>query len=299
MTQLKNLLELLLFHTIKLFTRACPRLLCLAAGRIIGCIFYVFDKKHRSLALSNLKIAFGQEKPLPELKKISRKSFQHFGEFLIYFIKFSVTNDQKKEGLAVIEGKKYLEDALKKGKGVLLFSAHYGNWEIASFFLCKLGKLNVVARPLDNKNLEKKLLEIRRTLGAQVIYKLDATRQIIRKLRANEMVAIIIDQNVLRSQAVFVDFFGKKAATTPSLATFSLRTGAPIIPIFCYPLSPHPYYVRIGKPIDIPLKGDYKEDILKITQQCTNIIEEQIRQNPVYWLWFHNRWKTRPKNNKE
>jgi len=299
MKQLKNSLELLFFHTIKFFTRACPRFLCLAAGRIIGYLFYVFDKKHRSLALSNLKIAFAQEMTLPELKKISKKSFQHFGEFLIDFIKFSVTKDRKKEGLAVIEGKKYLEDALKKGKGVLLLSAHYGNWEIASYFLCKLGKLNVIARPLDNKNLEKKLLDLRRTLGAQVIYKLDATRQIIRKLRANEMVAILIDQNVLRSQAVFVDFFGKKAATTPSLATFSLRTSAPIIPIFCYPLSPHPCYVRIVKPIDISLKGDYKEDILKITQQCTNIIEEQIRQNPIYWLWFHNRWKTRPKNNKE
>jgi KDO2-lipid IV(A) lauroyltransferase len=104
----------------------------------------------------------------------------------------------------------------------------------------------------------------------------------------------LIDQNVLRQQAVFVDFFGKKAATTPSLASFSLRTKAPLIPIFCYPTSSHAYHLKIFSPLSTTLGGNYHQEVLKITQICTKIIETQIRKNPDYWFWFHNRWKTRP-----
>ncbi|MCK4496432.1 MAG: hypothetical protein KAU91_08790, partial [Candidatus Aminicenantes bacterium] len=78
------------------------------------------------------------------------------------------------------------------------------------------------------------------------------------------------------------------------LATFFLRTKAPLLPIFCYPSSSHTYNIKILKPLEIVLKGDYNQDVLKITQLCTKIIECQIRKNPIYWFWFHNRWKTRP-----
>jgi KDO2-lipid IV(A) lauroyltransferase len=108
------------------------------------------------------------------------------------------------------------------------------------------------------------------------------------------MVAILIDQNVLDSEAVFVDFFEKAAATTPGLATFHLRTQAPIIPVFSTPTSAYSFFVKILPPINFSPSGDYNQDVLKITQICTKIIEDQIRDNPKYWLWFHNRWKTRP-----
>ena len=145
-----------------------------------------------------------------------------------------------------------------------------------------------------NKLLEAQLLKLRESLGTKVIYKRQATKQILHSLRENSMIALLIDQNVLKSQAVFVDFFGKKAATTPSLAAFFLRTRAPLLPVFCHPTSSHMYQLKIFPPLKISLEEDYDQDILKITQICTMIIEDQIRKNPSYWLWFHNRWKTRP-----
>ncbi len=274
------------------------RKLCLFAGRILGLIFYYLDKRHRLIALTNLTAAFGPERTSAELKRIARESFIHFGEFLAEINKFPRLKEEKKSRLFLVEGEENLLEALSKEKGVLLFSAHYGNWEIAPYILTKKGKMSVVARPLDNKRLEAQLLKLRESLGTKVIYKHQATKQILQSLRENRMIALLIDQNVLKSQAVFVDFFGKKAATTPSLAAFFLRTRAPLLPVFCYPTSSHTYQLKIFPPLKISLEEDYDRDILKITQICTMIIEEQIRKNPSYWLWFHNRWKTRPEGEK-
>lgn len=274
------------------------RKLCLFAGRILGLIFYYLDKRHRLIALTNLTAAFGPERTSAELKRIARESFIHFGEFLAEINKFPRLKEERKSRLFLVEGEENLLEALSKEKGALLFSAHYGNWEIAPYFLTKKGKMSIVARPLDNKLLEAQLLNLRESLGTKVIYKHQATKQILQSLRENRMIALLIDQNVLKSQAVFVDFFGKKAATTPSLAAFFLRTRAPLLPVFCYPTSSHMYQLKIFPPLKISLEEDYDRDILKITQICTMIIEDQIRKNPSYWLWFHNRWKTRPEGEK-
>jgi len=293
MTAFKSYAEFLIFQGIKFFFLFLPRRLCLFTGRFLGLSLYSLDKRHRLIALSNLKTAFGSELPSSALKEIARKSFVHFGKFLADLIKFSCFKEEQIKKLITVEGEENLKKALEKGKGALLFSAHYGNWEIAPYFISKKAKLNVIARPLDNELLEKELIKIRKRLGAKVIYKKDAAKRTLKSLQAKEIVALLIDQNVLRSQAVFVDFFGKSAATTPSLAAFFLRTKSPLVPIFCYLSSCDTYHLKILKPLEIGLSGNYDQDVLKITQICTKIIEVQIRKDPYCWLWFHKRWKTR------
>jgi len=294
MASFKELFEFSLFQIAKAPLSILSRKLCLSLGQTLGLAFYYLDKRHRLIALSNLKIAFGKELPPSELKRIARNSFMHFGKTFMDIIKLPRLGEEKRNALINVEGEENLLKALREKKGALLFSAHYGSWEIIPFFLAKKGKLSVIARPLDNKLLEKELLKLRTSQGSHVIYKNQATKKILQSLRAREMVAFLIDQNVLRKQAVFVDFFGKKAATTPSLASFSLKTKSPLIPVFCYPTSSHAYHIKIFSPLSITLEGNYNQDVLKITQICTKIIEIQIRKNPDYWLWFHNRWKTRP-----
>ena len=294
MGSLKELSEFSLFQIAKAPFSILSRKLCLSLGKILGFAFYYLDRRHRLIALSNLKIAFGKEVTASELKRIARNSFMHFGKTFMDIIKLSHLGEEKRNALINVEGEENLYKALQEKKGAILFSAHYGNWEIAPFFLAKKGKLSVIARPLDNKLLEKELFKFRTSQGAHVIYKHQATKKILQSLREKEMVAFLIDQNVLRQQAVFVDFFGKKAATTPSLAAFFLRTKSPLIPVFCYPTSSHALSIKIFSPLSITLGGDYNQEVLKITQICTKIIETQIRKNPEYWFWFHNRWKTRP-----
>jgi Kdo2-lipid IVA lauroyltransferase/acyltransferase len=272
-----------------------PRPFCLLLGRWLGMIFYFLDRRHRHTSLSNLQQAFGNILSVRERRSIARKSFAHFGRTIVDILKMSLSNPERVERLLSFEGEKNLKEALSKNRGILMFSAHYGNWEVAPLLISRYTRLNVIARPLDNPGFEKELRKIRAFFRAQVIYKQQASRDTLRALGRNEMVAILIDQNVLRREAVFVDFFGLTAATTPGLATFYLRTKAPLIPVFCFPEG-HKYIIHIGDPVDVRTTGDVKQDIRAITQQCTQRIEERIRLKPEYWLWFHDRWRSRPES---
>jgi len=287
-------LELWLFNSIGFIISLLPRKVCLLVGRNLGFLLYIFDKRHRLTAHKNLEIAFGKERTRKERSRIAKQSFKHFGSIVTDIIKLQRFPLEKIEKLITFSGKEHLEKAKSQGNGILIFTAHFGNWEVGSLLISKYGKLNVIARRSDNKLLEEKLIGIRKYFGVHVIYKQLATKKILQSLRNNETVAILIDQNVLRSEAVFVDFFGKKAATTPSVATFHLRTHAPLIPMFCYPTKSGKYHIRAFPPPDVNLSGDKKKDIATLTQACTTIIETQIKENPGLWLWFHDRWKSRP-----
>ncbi len=299
MAMFKDTLELLIFRIFKSLIFILPRKFCLVCGKMMGLIVYYVDKRHRRIALSNLKIAFGKESTSSDLKRIARGTFMHYGLSLMDIIKFSSLSEKRKTALIRAEGEKNLRTALQEKKGAILFTAHYGSWEIAPFYVSQFGRLSVIARALDNQRLEKELHKLRTKLGARVIYKHLATKQILQSLRAKEIVAFLIDQNVQKHQAVFVDFFGRQAATTPSLAAFFLKTKSPIIPLFCFPTPSHHYRIQILEPLELDLEGDYAQQVLKITQICTKIIEAQIRKNPEYWFWVHNRWKTRPDQTEE
>ena len=108
--------------------------------------------------------------------------------------------------------------------------------------------------------------------------------------------AIVIDQNFRDEGRVFVDFFGEAAATTPALGVLAVRTQAPVIPVFSWPEPDGGYRIEYRAEVRIPLTGDRAVDALEYTRVCTRIIEEQVRARPEYWLWMHQRWRTRPES---
>lgn len=294
MANVKERLEFFGFLSLAVPFSILPRSFCLSIGGFLGTMIYAIDRKHRKIAFSNLETAFDKQISPAEKKKLARSSFNHFGRVFADIIKTRSMKKERIQKFMSVEGTEHLDRALQRGKGALIFSAHFGNWEMATALVSQVGKVNVVARPLDNRLIEKELLRIRTKMGAHVIYKQQAARPILRSLRDNEMVAILIDQNTVRNLAVFVDFFGKSAATTPSLASFSLKTGAPLIAVFCYPIQAGKYRLKIHPPVETMVSGDEEQDVLKITQLCTKMIQNQIQEHPQFWLWFHDRWKTRP-----
>jgi KDO2-lipid IV(A) lauroyltransferase len=292
----RNRIEAALVWVLLKLLRPWPRRFRLGVGHLLGLCLYFVSTRLRAMALANLDRAFGESRSREEKIRIARGSFRHLGHLLCDIVAFQELNPEHLEEMAVFEGLDHLKRAHEQGKGVYLFTGHYGNWEMVALIHGYQGfPLAVVARPLDNPYLEKMLYGFRTMSGNEVIHKQGAAREILRAIRKGSGVAIVIDQNVRGEQGIFVDFFGSPASTTPALATLALKTESPIIPAFGVPLPDGRYRIRYLPPLEFERTGDTKADILNLTQKCTQVIEETIRAEPEFWVWMHRRWRTRPR----
>ncbi|MGD8376622.1 MAG: lysophospholipid acyltransferase family protein [Acidobacteriota bacterium] len=263
-------------------------------GHALGELWFRLDAGHREVARRNLEMAL-PGRSAGERREIARAAFRHFGAVLVDLLRFPSYDAEEVAARVRIDGWENLENALARGKGALLFTAHYGHWELAGLAQGFRGRpLDVVTRPLDNEWLERRLARARRRSGNRVIHKRAAIRGILRALREGRSVALVIDQNFRDAGRVFVDFFGRPAATTPTLGVLAVRTGAPVLPVFSWPEADGRYRIEY-RPEVLPVDTeDRAADALDLTRRCTGLIEAQIRARPEYWLWMHQRWRTRP-----
>ncbi len=226
------------------------------------------------------------------------KSFGNVALGILYAIWLKKISRETIESLVEVddESLNYMRRAFENKKGVLVLMGHFGNWELMgiSSGFNDLPVSNSVARKLDNPFLEKRLYKFRTTSGNRVIYKQNASKEIIRALKRNECVGILIDQNVAKNE-IYVDFFGKKAATTRSLASLALATGASIVPATSYPLKNGRFRTVYSPEISIEPTNDRKKDVQLLTQKGTDFLQAKIRECPEGWMWGHRRWKKRPK----
>ena len=270
--------------------RLLPMQLVLGAGALLGLAFYLVDGVHRRLAMSNLTAAF----PLrsrSECRTIARGMFSHFGRLLMVLLKFSTMKPERMLAQVEFEGEERVAAAHAHKKGVLLFTGHFGFWEInALVHALEMQPMAVLARPLDNPLLHDLLESLRRSTGNSVIYRRGAIRRVLRALSENQAVAILIDQHIQTSDAVYVDFFNRPAATTSALAALALRTGAPVVPVFALPLPGGRFRMVYEHPVDPPGPDD-PDAVREFTQRCTDVLEMYVRRYPNLWLWMHRRWR--------
>jgi KDO2-lipid IV(A) lauroyltransferase len=217
--------------------------------------------------------------------------FSHFGRLLMVILKFSTMSRERMLAHVEFEGEERVAAAHHHGKGVLLFTGHFGFWEInALVHALVMQPMAVLARPLDNPLLHELLESVRRSTGNSVIYRRGALRRVLRALAENQAVAILIDQHIQTSDAVYVDFFDRPAATTSALAAIALRTGAPVLPVFALPMPRGRFRMVYEHPVDPP-RSDGPDAIREFTQRCTDVLEMYVRRYPELWLWMHRRWR--------
>ena len=240
--------------------------------------------------MRNLQAAF----PLrsrAECRAIARGMFSHFGRLLTVLLKFSTMTPEQMLARVEFEGEERVRAAHAHGQGVLLFTGHFGFWEInALVHALALQPMAVLARPLDNPLLHDLLESMRTTTGNSVIYRRGAIRRVLRALEANQAVAVLIDQHIQTADAVYVDFFNRPAATTSALAALALRTGAPVVPVFALPLPGGRFRMVYEHAVDPP-SADDPDAIREFTQRCTDVLEMYVRRYPELWLWMHRRWR--------
>ena len=195
------------------------------------------------------------------------------------------------------EGKKHLDAALSQGRGVILVSAHFGNFPLMLGKLSMEGyKTGAIMRPMRDNRAEKFFIEKRRKFKIRTIYsqpRQACVENTIKALRNNEIVFIPIDQN-FGTGGVFVNFFGKKAATATGPVVLALRTKAMILPCFIVRQKDDTHKIIFEPPIDLEKDRLRKGIIIDTTQRLTDIIEAYIRIYPAEWGWIHRRWKSKP-----
>jgi Kdo2-lipid IVA lauroyltransferase/acyltransferase len=260
-------------------------------GTALGRTAYHVDAFHRRIALDNLRHAFPARSEA-ERRDIAREMFAHFGRLLLELTKFEHLSEREMLRLVDSEGLERVVQAHQQGRGVLFFTGHFGYWEMQaiahSLFVGR--PVSVLARPLDNPLLHELLQRIRTRTGNTVIYRQGAIRKVLRQLAANQGIALLIDQHLHTPDAVYVDFFGRPAATTSALAALALRTGAPVIPVFALPL-PRGRYRFVYEHAVEPPRTDAPDAIREFTQRCTDVLEMYVRRHPELWLWMHRRWR--------
>jgi KDO2-lipid IV(A) lauroyltransferase len=289
----RHRLEHLAVVSIVAVIRVLPMRAVLAAGTLLGRAFYVCDRAHRRLALQNLRAAF-PVRTEDECRGIAREMFSHFGRLLAVLLKFSTMPPQQMLACVEFDGEERVVHAHAQGRGVLLFTGHFGFWEInALVHALALKPMAVLARPLDNPLLHDLLESVRTATGNTVIYRRGAIRRVLRALEANQAVAFLIDQHMQPADAVYVDFFNRPAATTSALAALALRTGAPVVPVFALPLPGGRFRMVYEHAVEPPRAED-EHAIREFTQRCTDVLEMYVRRYPELWLWMHRRWRDIP-----
>jgi KDO2-lipid IV(A) lauroyltransferase len=274
--------------------RPLPRALVLAAGRALGGLYARFDRRHVAVATSNLRHAFPEWDEARRLAT-ARGVYRHFGAVILDLL--WMQDRTRKEILEIVTfaGGEHVAAALRTGKGFICATGHIGNWEAhAVGHGHAFAAAAVVGRPLDNPALDARLVRLRSSSGNTPISKRRALPDILRFLRSNQAVAILMDQNVQEDDGIFVRFFGRPAATTPVVAAIAAKTGCAVLPGHSVLLPDGRYLVTYEAPIYLEKGGDRKAEIARLTQELTSRIEHWVREHPDQWLWIHRRWKTQP-----
>lgn len=265
-------------------------------NKFLGSIVYLIARRHREIALSNLSIAFPQFS-LRERKKIAFKSVISivYGSFeLLYFLR----NPSRLQNVHV-EGRECLDKALEKKKGAIILTAHLGNFPLLGLRLVKAGlPVNFVIRPMRDKFADDYFHNLRTKAGVKTIFsypRKDCISKIIKALRNNELVVMLMDQN-FGTGGVWVKFFGKLAATPVGSIVLALRTKAAIVPAYIYRKSIGMYCIKIFPEEELILTENKDETIFLNAVKFTRIIESWIKIKEVgfQWGWVHKRWKSRP-----
>jgi KDO2-lipid IV(A) lauroyltransferase len=262
-------------------------------GARLGRLAFYLDERHREIVLRNLALALDGKNPAAN-RKLARHVFENLGKV---FFEIAWASRQSRRSLFEVirvEGLTHLQNAYRKGRGVLFLTAHFGNWEILSIFPAMIPyPVNIVYRPLDFRPLDRFFIDLRSRFGGRLIPTSKSAARIMKSLRRGEIVALLMDQNVDWYEGVFVDFFGHLACTSKGMALVALKTEAPVVPIFMA-RTEKGFEVTILPEIEPRRSGDKIKDIETNTAQYNKAIETMVRRYPDQWFWVHQRWKTKP-----
>lgn len=260
-------------------------------GKCLGSFVYSFDVPHRRIVRRNLRFSY-PEWSQNQIQGLSKRIFQHFGIGLFEVLQMACSTREDMLNNVQIEGDEILTKALAKQKGVIVVSAHLGNWEMGlQYCPCYLQMpLTGVAKRLRNTILDRLVHKLRTRFGNKIIYKKGALPEMTQALRQGQILGILMDIS-RRFDGVEVQFFGRRATATPAAAMLAIRCKSPVVPIFCHRNPGGKLVIRVERPVEIKRTGNLRSDLKTNTQLITDCVERAVRKCPEQWNWFLKRWK--------
>jgi len=257
-------------------------------GQTVGMVLYFLDMRHRRIVRRNLKFAY-PEWEWSKVLRVTRRVYQNFGITAMEIIQFSCSTREEIQARGfTVEGKENLEYFSNKN-GVILLSAHLGNWEFAAQYMTGFIRAHFVGvgRKIRFKPFERWVNGLRTRFGGELIDKKGAMPEMRKALRQGKVLGVLLDQ---AGEGATVKFFDRDVKAHAGVTLLALRSRSPVIPTFCV-RDENGYRIILEPPLDLQRTSDLRSDIHNNTQLMVDAIEKAIRAYPDQWFWFHKRWK--------
>ncbi len=266
-----------------------------AFGKKIGILLKKASRKRYTITLNNIAAAF-PEKNAEWHRDIAFKSYQNLGITLVELLAFPRLSDQDIADYIQCEGIGLVKELHAQGRGLILLSGHFGNWEMLAYSVGLFSELpvSIIVKTQQNMYADRLLNQYRTQRGNQVIPMHNAARSIIQKLRSGDAIALLADQSATGDKDIFIDFFGRPAATYEAPAALALRFKTPIVMGFAERRPDGTYYTKLSEIPHDDLENT-QEGIRELTRRHVQMLENAIRKRPELWSWQHRRWKHQPK----
>ncbi|MDD5409288.1 MAG: ELM1/GtrOC1 family putative glycosyltransferase [Candidatus Omnitrophica bacterium] len=283
-------LSCFLFKASSFFSSFLPLNASLFLGRRLGDLIYFFDAKHRAVAYANIRKAVAKNNDFQLASRLTRRAYQAFGQNLIEISFIPRINKRYLEKYIHIENRHFIDEAFKRGKGVIFLATHEGSWELSNIICANLGfPFMLFVRQQGFPRLNALLNSYRVKQGAKLIHKETGMRQLIEALKGNQSIGLTADQGGKNGE--IVKFFGKAASMSTGAVKLALKYDCSIIPVF-YTRIKGPYTkVILDQVYTVTKSGNTEKDLLDNLQRLVNIYEKYIRQYPYEYLWTYKIWK--------
>lgn len=293
----KNSLIYLSIITMIAFLRALSRENAISFMKYIGEIAYILASHERKNTIKHLTIGFGSEKTREEIVNLAKQVFLNWSVCIADAIRLPIlVKDGTIDKIVTVQGFRHFTDAVKRGKGVIIMTGHFSNWEMMGTWVVRKGyPMKVVAKKSYDPRLDKLIVDYRNQAGYANTARGSATRSVVDGLMRGETFGLLFDLDT-KVKGVFVNFFGVPAHTATIPVVLSTKLNVPIIPFFIRLTPDLRYVIMCLDALKLVNTGDEERDVVTNTQICSDVYEKMIRKYPDQWIWMHRRWKKKPED---
>lgn len=267
-----------------------PMWVSYAIGQGLGLLVYFAWGALRNRTIANMRRVLGEGTEEEPLRRTARAAVLNYFKYLVEFLRFPSLAGEDIERLIDSSGWENVDRALQGGKGAIFISVHLGNWDIAGAMIAQQGyPTNIVVESFKPERLNRLIQHHRLEKGIKIIPLEGGARQMLRALRQNEVLCLLIDRPV-GSAGVVVEFCGGFIRIPAGAATLALKTGAKLLPGYLVRRPDNTFVGTIAPPIEPVSTGDGVRDVQVITQKMMKALETWVKQYPEQWHMFRPMW---------